>query len=155
MLKKMAVRGSISMVISGFVNQVIMYIMILVSPDPLFVPLVPSYEAHFPTPFLAGITSYFLVGIIGGAFGAFSVFFEIETWSFLKQGILHFLATAVVWIPIAIFVWGLNEYPIAVISTTMSLAFTYGVTWWLNYMKCKKNIDIINHRLRNMKRRDI
>lgn len=151
MIKKMLVRGFVSMFISGFLNQLIMYILILVSSDPFFIPLVPSYAAHFSSPLVAVITSYFLVGAIGWAFGAFSVFFEIETWSFLKQGILHFLATAVIWIPIATFVWGLNEYPIAVVSTTLSLTLTYGLTWLLNYMKCKKNIEMINHRLRNMK----
>ncbi|HKM35792.1 MAG TPA: DUF3021 domain-containing protein [Lachnospiraceae bacterium] len=155
MLKKMVGRGFISMITSGFVNQVIIYIMILVSQDQSFVPLVPSYAAHFSTPLLAGITAYFLVGLIGGAFGAFSVFFEIETWSFLKQGIIHFVATAVVWIPIAIYLWGLNRYPSAIVSTVISLTITYGVTWWLNFLKCKRNIDMINHKIQNRKQKEV
>lgn len=155
MIKKMLGRGFISMLISGFLNQVVMYIIVLTRPEPAFYPVVPSYAAHFSTPLMAVMTTYFLVGLIGGAFGAFSVFYEIETWSFLKQGILHFMATAVVWIPIAIFLWGMNKYPAALVSTIVSLSLTYGLTWWLNYLKCKKNIELINHRILDRKREEV
>lgn len=155
LLKKMAVRGITSAFISSFINQIVMLIMILASPDRKFVPLVPYYLEHFETPLEAMIVQYFLVGLIGAAFGSFSIFFEIETWSFFKQGILHLVCTCIVWIPIACLIWGLNQYPQAAISTIISFIFTYGLTWCLNYIKCKNNINTINDKLRNRKQKEV
>ncbi len=154
MFKKAIERFLLSMLVSGFIYQMIAYVIIILSPEQSAVPLVPDFAKHFATPLIAQLTSYFLVGVIGGAFGAFSIFFEIETWSFLKQGILHFALTTIIWLPIAMFVWGLGKYPSALVSTLISLAVTYGLTWWLNYLKCKKNIEAINDQIQDMKQRN-
>lgn len=91
--------------------------------------------------------SILLTGLIGAVFGGASILYDIERWSFLKQGICHFLVTAMVWIPISVFLWGLGKYVTTLISIVISFAVTYGVTWWMQYLRCRENIRQINEKL--------
>lgn len=150
MWKKVISRMFVSMAVTSLVCQVVLVVTsLLMGGDRL--PLAPSYRAHFATDTVALGVHVLLTGVIGAAFGGFSILFEIERWSLLKQGTLHFLLTAAVWVPLALFLWGLDRYPMAVLTTFLSFALTYGVTWWLNYRKCRQAVREINEKLRDLR----
>ena len=150
MWKKAVSRAGVSMAVTSLVCQVTLLLTALGMGEGA-VPLVPSYRAHFTSDAVALGVQVLLAGVIGGAFGAFSVLFEVERWSPLKQGALHFLLTAAVWVPLAIFLWGVDRYPMAVVSTLLSMAATYGLTWWLNYRLCRKSVREINEKLKKLR----
>lgn len=150
MWKKAVSRMFISMAVASLVCQAVLLVTSLcMGKDGL--PLVPSYRAHFPSDTAALGVHVLLTGVIGAAFGGLSVLFEIERWSLLKQGVLHFVLTAAVWVPLAVFLWGLDRYPAAVPATLLSFALTYGVTWWLNYRQCRKSVRQINEKLKELR----
>ncbi|BBF44926.1 hypothetical protein lbkm_3666 [Lachnospiraceae bacterium KM106-2] len=142
-------KKSIGRGITGFAfgiagGQIIQLLIVLFSGQEHLVPLVPAYRSYFQSDVLALGVYNLLVGVISGVFGASSVIFDLEKWSFLKQGIIHFLITTAVWFPIAVFVWGLFIYPQAVINTFISFSITYLITWIVQYQLCRKSIDDIN-----------
>lgn len=138
--------------LSGFVcgvaiQQFIIIISCLVVNRPDFVPLVPSFLEYFTSSSLALGISSVLIGIISAVFSGGSVIFEVEKWSFFKQGLIHFIMTTLVWFPISIFLWGMMRYEQAIINIFLSFTATYAVTWGIQYVLCKKSIQQINEKL--------
>ncbi len=147
MWKKILSRAIISMAITCLVTQIFDLIAILIADNPDFVPLVPDYLAHFESPLLAVSVSILLTSVIGAVFGGASVLYDLEKWSFLKQGIVHFFVTSVVWIPISVYLWGLGKYPTTFISVFISFTVTYGVVWFMQYLKTRDAVRKINEKL--------
>lgn len=144
---KMCQRGIISFAFGVTVNIIIVLGVTLAIGDSEFFMVVPDFAAYFTSPLIALLVQALLTGFISAVFGACSVIYDIERWSFFKQGIVHFLLTAVFWAPIAAFMWGAAKYRQAFISIFCSFCFTYAVTWICQYQACKKNIRKINERL--------
>lgn len=117
---------------------------------PDFNMMVPEFATRFSSPYLAFGVQLLLLGVISAGFGGSSVFYDIERWSFLKQGIVHFLVTVTIWLPISIYCWLPAKYISAAISTLISFVFTYVLTWILRYIQCKKAINIINSRIEEL-----
>lgn len=147
MLKKILIRSCIGFVCGVAVQQFIIILMCLIVNTPNFIPLVPTFLMHFSSQALALAISSILIGIISAVFSGSSVIFEIEKWSFLKQGVMHFLVTTVVWFPISIFLWGMMVYPQAIRNVFISFTATYVITWFLWYMSCRKSIQEINKKI--------
>ena len=147
MWKKVISRAIISMSISALIAQIIMLLVTWIGGKADFVPLVPDFADRFQSPYVAMQLSILLTAFIGGVFGAASMIYEIEKWSFLKQGIIHFIVTSAVWIPISMYLWGLFKYPSTLISVVISFTITYGIMWFLQYRKCCETIRQINERL--------
>lgn len=147
LVRKAVIRGSISFCTAGMVNVIIMLIVCFIQSDQDYVPMLEEFWKQFPSQSAAILTEILLIGTIGAAFGACSVIFELERWSFLKQGIVHFILTTIVWLPISIFIWAVYIHPSAIISMTASYSFTYAVTWISNAVRLKKMVKEINNML--------
>lgn len=117
-------------------------------------PLVPSYAAHFSNPYTALIVQILLCGLIGMSFGGCSFIFEVAKWSMVKQALIHFVLTSVVWIPVCMFCWGLGRYRNTMISVCISLCFTYAVTWITRILYYRKETREINRRLMDLLREE-
>lgn len=154
MWKKALLRAGCSMGITSMFAQITSMVIELCVNEEGYIPLMPSFLAHFDSVTLAMGSSVLLTGLIGAAFGGFSVVFEIEKWSFLKQGIIHFLLTTAVWLPICVFLWGMDRYPNALLSVLISFAATYGITWWMNYQRCRQAIRTINEKLEQLRSKE-
>lgn len=153
-MKRVAVRCISSFCVGVVVAVLISTAMVIAVGRDDFIPLVPSYLACFSNVWLAFNVYYLLVGVISGVFGACSVIFELERWSYRKQGIVHFILTSAVWFPIAVFLWGLFHYPAAVRNTFISMAVTYGIIWYMQYRSCKKSIGEINEKLQQLQEQE-
>jgi hypothetical protein len=147
MLSKIIKRSCTGFVCGVAIQQFIIIIACLVVNKPNFVPLVPSYQMYFSSSSLALGVSSVLIGVISAVFSGSSVVFEIEKWSFLKQGLIHFLITTIVWLPISIFLWGLMVYQQAILNVFISFTATYAITWGIQYALCRKSIHEINQKL--------
>lgn len=154
MLKKALARAGCSMAVTSLCSVVTLVVIELCVQREGFVPLLPDFLAHFPSLSLALGVYHLLVGLIGAAFGGFSVLFEVERWSFLRQGALHFLLTTAVWLPISAALWGLGRAPGALLSMLLSFTATYGVTWFMNYRRCRESVRRINERLAALRAQD-
>lgn len=147
MWKKIVSRAGISMAVSCLITQLFSLAVMLIVNDSDFVPLVPDYLAHFESPLLAMSISIILTGVIGGVFGGASVIYDLERWSFLKQGVVHFIVTSAVWIPISVYLWGLGKNPTTLISILISFVVTYGIIWFMQYLRMRDTVRKINEKL--------
>lgn len=150
MIKKILFRAGFSFM-TGITGSLIICILVIAIADkPDFNMMVPEFAARFSSPYLAFGVQLLLLGVISAAFGGSSVIYDIERWSFLKQGIIHFLVTVSIWLPISIFCWKPAKYISAAVSTLISFLFTYVLTWILRYIQCKEAINKINTRIEEL-----
>ena len=103
----------------------------------------PGFAARFSSDGAATLAQLMLVAVIGVAFSLGAMIFEIERWSFLKQGIVHFLATAAVWMPIAWICWAPYSGR-GVLFTIMGWTLTYIVNWLVQYSLWKRDVRRLN-----------
>lgn len=153
MIKKLFIHGGISMVISMALSQIVVLIVncILASRGIYGAVVVPDFGAHFPSEAIAMGVQNLCIGLIGFTFGAASIIFEMEKLGYLAQGIIHFIVTAAVWVPISIFCWGLGKYLTTFVSVFISFLISYGITWFLRYISCKNSVSDINKKLEELR----
>ena len=108
------------------------------------------YLNKLNSPIRAFAIQCLLIGIVSMSFGLFTIVFEKEKWSILKQWILYFIFTTIVWIPISIFCWGYYNLP-TTITVTLSYLIGYAITAFIQYKNCKESVDKINERLKELK----
>ncbi|MDD2960239.1 MAG: DUF3021 domain-containing protein [Lachnospiraceae bacterium] len=150
------VKRAIHRAVSSFhyavtLNVVITAILLFMDGDAGFLPVLPEFAARFATPVLAMIVQWLLIGCTGAAFGGFSVLLELERWSLLKQSVIYFVLTSVVWVPVAVTCWGLGTYVSSFVSVITSYSISYAVVWIIQYRTCKHSIEQINQKLAERK----
>ncbi len=108
-----------------------------------YIAIVPDFSALFTSDTVAICMQIFLTGIIGVTFALAALVFEIARWSMLKQFIVHFCMTAIVWIPIVMILW-MPKTMANLFSLLASFIGSYIVTWLLQYKLSKRDIEKIN-----------
>lgn len=102
-----------------------------------------EFAAYFRDEGAAALAQLGLVGLIGMTFAAAALIFEIERWSYLKQGFIHFIITAAVWMPIAWLCWK----PFSDMGLWLSIGgwtFTYIIIWGVQYIIARSRIAALN-----------
>ncbi|MCM1102826.1 MAG: DUF3021 domain-containing protein [Clostridium sp.] len=152
MWKKCICRGMVSFTACVTVNVILLMTKTMsavrMTGDAQAMPeLVPEFAACFSNPFMALMVQTLLCGLIGFAFGGCSVILEIARWSMIRQAVMHFILTALVWVPVSIFCWGLGRYWISFICVFLGMLFTYTVTWTCQIIVCRREVARINVQL--------
>ncbi|PIE96905.1 DUF3021 domain-containing protein [Bacillus fungorum] len=137
-----------SRVVGGFIigviiGQVVQILISLKLGNGEYIPVVGHFRSLFDSEMIAVIVQILLTGIIGVTFATSALVFEIAKWSLLKQYIVHFCITALVWVPIVTLLW----MPKTFISTMIffiSFLGTYVVTWVIQYIISRNDIKQIN-----------
>ena len=107
----------------------------------------PGFAARFNCEAAAVLAQLGLVSVIGMTFAGAAMVFEIEKWSYLKQGAVHFLITAAVWMPIAWLCWS----PVrgrGLVFSIIGWTLTYIVNWLVQYLLARRNIRKLNRSIR-------
>ena len=103
----------------------------------------PDFIARVGNEAVAVHLQTLLLSLIGFAFGAGSSFFEIERWSFLKQGAAHLTVTAAVWIVVELICFSPITPPV-VLMFALSAAATYSITWGIQYFVWRSQVRRLN-----------
>ncbi len=106
----------------------------------------PDFIARVGSEAIAVHLQTLLMSLIGFAFGAGSVLFEIERWSFLKQGAAHLAITAAVWVFVELFCFSPITPPV-VLSFALSAAGTYAITWGIQYFVWRSRVRQLNAKI--------
>ncbi len=138
-LKKEAVKRAIMGFIYGvFIGQTILILESLMARDGNFYPVAASLVELAGTKIGAVIIQYFLTGIIGTTFAATTVLFEIDSWSLLKQTILHFIITSIV-MYIAGFLCGWFPHKLSSTLIWFGIFIVIYVIFWISFSSYYKN----------------
>ena len=113
----------------------------------------PAFEAHFRSEAAAALAQLGLTGIVGAAFACAAEIFEIERWGFLGQGVVHFLVTAAVWMPIAYLCW-MPDSRTGIWIAIGGWTLTYAVNWAVQYLIYRHRIAALNRSIEAYRRRD-
>ena len=147
MLKKMLSRALVSAPICMLINQLVGICVSLSNADGRYSPVTPAFEARFASTTAAVIVQLLLIGLIGAVFAACSVIFEIERWSFLKQGLVHLAITSAVGIPICLFCW-MPENAAWAAGLCGSWLLTYVITWLSQYFVYRHSIRKLDKKIK-------
>lgn len=150
MWKKSLARGAVSYCVSVTVTLIGGLIAVLCGSESL---CTPNFIARVGSEKIAALLQPLLIGLIGFAFGAGSVLFSIEKWSFLKQGATHLTITAAVWIVVELICFAPITPPV-VLSFTLSSAATYATTWCMQYFACRAQVRKLNEQIHLKNRED-
>lgn len=149
MYKKILFRSAVSAPVSIVVNQLVTIIISLVIGDGRYFPVTPSFAALFESELAPVVVQILLIGLIGAVFAGSSVIFEIEKWSFLKQGAVHLAITSAVFLPVCMVCWRPVDLASA-LSLALCWLFVYGCTWLSRYLSWRSSIRRLNDRIRSV-----
>lgn len=144
MWKKSLLRGLVSYCISVTATLLVSMLLTVFGQKAI---CVPSFMLRAGGELTASLLQPLMIGLIGFAFGAGSVLFEIERWSLLKQGAVHLAITAAVWFAVQLFCF----YPLtppAMIIFAASAFVSYAITWGAQYFILHDTVRRINERIR-------
>jgi hypothetical protein len=138
-LKKEAVKRAIMGFIYGvFIGQTILILESLAMRDGNFYSVTKYLLDLAGTKIAAVIIQYFLTGIIGTTFAATTVLFEIDSWSLLKQTIIHFIITSIV-MYIAGFLCGWFPHKLSSTLIWFGIFIVIYVIFWISFSSYYKN----------------
>ena len=142
MLKEFFKRVAVGFTASAFVHMIIAFCISQAGGSIV----TQEFSAYFAGETAAVVAQLMLVSLIGVAFSCGAMIFEIERWSYLLQGIVHFAVTAAVWMPIAWICWRPIS-PKAVVISGLGWLFTYAVNWFVQYLIYRGRIKQLNERI--------
>lgn len=143
MRKDLLIRIIGGFVIGAVLGQIVQFFVSMGIAQGSYAWVVPEFRALFTSEIIAIITQVLLTGLIGITFAVAALFFEMARWGMLKQFIVHFFVTAIIWIPIVMILW-MPKTMANVCSLLASFLGTYVVTWLLQYKLSKRDIEKIN-----------
>lgn len=109
------------------------------------------FASHFAAKDAAVLTQLLLVGGIGAAFSGASAVYDLERWSFLRQGIVYFVITAAVWVPVLLICWTPMPKE-GILFSSLGWTGTYAITWGIQYAVYRKRIRDLNRRIHERNR---
>lgn len=111
----------------------------------------PAFAARFASEGVAAVAQIGLIGLIGATFSAAALVLQIERWSYLRQGAVHLLLTAAVWVPVSLLCWSPVE-GWGLWVQIGSWTFTYAVIWLIQYLVCRRRVAEANARIEARRR---
>ena len=112
-------------------------------------PITPEFRALFPSETTAVFADALLYGVIGFIFAFMLFIYNFDRLGFVVQNIIYYVCTSVVWMPIIIFIWQIQKYPSALISTIIGFVVVEIIMTVIAYNITKKNIAAINSKIEN------
>jgi Protein of unknown function (DUF3021) len=143
MLKKILLRAFGGFAFGVFFGQITQLIISTFVGTGEFIPVTKEYADLFSNELSAVSVQFFLTGLIGVTFGIGSFIFEIDRWGLLKQHVVHFLMTSVVWLPVVIICWK-PQSTTGVLILAVNFIFAYVLTYMIQLLNAKKDIQKIN-----------
>ncbi|MCG7345478.1 DUF3021 domain-containing protein [Sporosarcina sp. ACRSL] len=143
MLKRVLGRMGTGFIIGVFLGQVTQLIISFFLGNGEFMPVSDQFGELFETKLAAVLTQFFLTGLIGLVLALGSFIFEIGRWGLLKQYMTHFFTTGAVWLTVVLLCW----MPVTSMGLFILLANfvgAYGLTYWIQLLISRKDIEQIN-----------
>ena len=139
MLKKLLQRAVVGFSATALIQMIVMFIIAQCGGSPV----TKEFSACFSSDMAAVMVQLLLCCLIGVAFACAAALFEIERWSYLLQGAVHFAVTAAVWMPIMWICWRPTN---AVTSLYAALGWllTYVINWFVQFLIYRNGIKKLN-----------
>lgn len=148
MFKKTVCRGALGFPLGVCIGYVISIGMSLVLATGKYIPCVPALISQFGSELAAVVFQAALCGILGAAFAAASVIWEMEKWSIAKQTGINFLVTSLAMLPIAYFTQWMEHSLLGFLEYFGIFLVMFFVIWVVMYFVWKNKIKRLNARIK-------
>lgn len=146
-MKKVLLRGVWGIPVGIALGYVITICISLVWGKGYYSPCVPELIDLTGDEIHAVILQAVLCGILGGAFGAGSVVWEMENWSIVKQTGIYFLITAGVMMPVAYLSYWMEHSIRGFLSYFGIFAVIFIFIWLIQYLIVRQSVKKLNSKL--------
>ncbi len=147
MIKQAFLRGLLGFPLGIALGQMITIFMSLILGDGTYVAYVPALVEQMGSELGAVILQTGLCGLLGSAFAAASIIWEIEDWSIAKQTGIYFSITAAVMFPIAYVAnWMEHSFLGFIIYAAISVLI-FVVIWFVQFLIWKRKVKLMNEKL--------
>lgn len=143
MLRNLLGRAVGGFTVGVLMGQIVQIIISLKLGHGEFMPVTPDFSDFFESETTAVIIQLVLTGVIGVTFAISGMIFDIAKWALLKQYIVHFFVTAIVWLPVVTICW-MPKNVVGTLIFCISFFGTYFITWIIQFVISKKDIQKIN-----------
>ena len=142
--KEAFVRGLAGFPIGVMIGCILSIVFSFMYADGSFHAVVPSLTEKMGNELNAVIFQTILCGVIGSAFAAGSVIWEIDSWSIAKQSAIYFLVGGLVLLPIAYLTDWMEHSVKGAISYFIVFVFIFAVIWIAKYLILRSKIKRLN-----------
>lgn len=146
-MKNVLLRGALGIPIGIAAGYVITICISLVWGQGYYSPCVPELIDLMGNEIYAVILQAVLCGILGGAFGASSVVWEMENWSIVKQTGIYFLITASAMMPVAYFSHWMEHSIRGFLSYFGIFTVIFIFIWLIQYLIVRRSVKKLNSKL--------
>lgn len=151
MKKKALLRGLLGIPLGIAIGYVITIIISLGWGQGYYSPCVPSLIETVGNEIGAVVLQAGLTGLLGGAFAAASVIWEIDTWSIAKQTGIYFFIASITMLPIAYFTEWMAHTLIGFLLYFGIFVAIFIIIWIIQYCFLKRKIQKLNKMFGNHK----
>ncbi|MDD3428451.1 MAG: DUF3021 domain-containing protein [Oscillospiraceae bacterium] len=148
MKKQILQRGALGALIGIVLGDVITVGISLCIGQGEYFPCVPAFVSAMGNQLNAVMMQMLLDAILGAAFGASSLIWEIDKWSIAKQTGVYFFITAMVMMPIAYFANWMHHSFWGMVSYFAIFAGIFVVVWISQYLGWKRRVKKLNDKLK-------
>lgn len=148
MKKKVILRSLIGAPIGLSISFIITLIISTTINKGEYYPVVPQLTALCGNELNAVIIQTICSLIYGAAFGGASMIWEVESWSLLKQTVLHCLIISISTFPIAYFMYWMPHNFRGIAGYIAIFFFIYFFIWFSQYFAMKKRIREFNEKVK-------
>ena len=148
MLKEIIKRALMGFMIGVFVGETILIFESLIGGNGSFYPVSAYLSANTRTEIGAVIFQYIITGILGLTFSTGSIIFELDSWSLLKQTVVHFVESSVIMYLAGLFCGWFPHNAMSTIIWFVMFIVIYIIFWVSFYSYFKKKTREINESLK-------
>lgn len=147
MKKKIFLRGAFGFPIGITIGYIITIIISFIWANGYYSPCVPELISVTGSEINAVIFQALLSGLLGAAFAASSVIWEIESWNIVKQTGVYFAVVSVVMMPVAYFLYWMEHSVTGFLSYFCIFALIFIVIWVTQFITGRHMVKRMNERL--------
>ena len=147
MKRKVFQRGLLGLSLGISIGYVITIAISVFHRDGSYIPCEPSLVEAVQSEIGAVVLQAVSCGVLGAAFGAASLIWDIDSWSIAKQTGLYFLVIAATMLPIAYLTHWMEHSIAGIILYAGVFLAIFVFIWLIQYCIWKNRIQSINRRI--------
>jgi peptidoglycan biosynthesis protein MviN/MurJ (putative lipid II flippase) len=148
MLKKIILRGALGFPLGICIGNVIAIALSLAIGNGRYLPCVPSLIDVFGSEIAAVVFQAIMCGVLGSAYAAASVVWEVEKWGIAKQTGTYALICAIVMMPIAYFTQWMEHSVSGFLLYFGIWLGIFVIVWIIQYFIWKYIIGRVNSKIK-------
>ena len=148
MKKKTVLRGIIGMPVGIFIGYMITILVSLGWGSGEYLPCAPELAANMGSEMGAVLLQTLLCAVLGAAFGAGSMIWEIERWSIAGQTGAYLVVTSLAMLPTAYLLYWMRHSLAGFLSYLGIYLLIFLAIWLGNYFAIRRNIRKMNEKLK-------